>query len=231
MKAAHLQLTGAGLLAFAMWSVLEKGKPGSGPFLLHHPLSNREPLAFSYDSTAVLAGSGDIVSAPRIAENFSGSQQTRVFLPPASALVDARHEPAPIGSHRSAPSAPIPSSSGAEHYPLFEKSALGNPKAAPRKPPGPGADISAVQTPVVLLEIEDPAVSNPEAKERLAAVAADFAAELTGSGLDPAGLAYRQLWDRERIAADTLFRSMYGGQAWVRHHIQLHHARAQGGDQ
>lgn len=82
------------------------------------------------------------------------------------------------------------------------------------------------QIPAVLIEIDDPLVSHPEARERLAAVATDFTTPLTESGLDPASPAYQELWDQERILAEIRFRSMYGGQVWMNHHIQSHHAAA-----
>jgi hypothetical protein len=83
------------------------------------------------------------------------------------------------------------------------------------------------QSPAALIEIDDPRVSHPEARERLTGVALDFTAALTQSGLDPANPGYREIWDRERIVAETRFRSMYGGQAWMNHHIQSHHAQAE----
>lgn len=83
------------------------------------------------------------------------------------------------------------------------------------------------QSPAVLMEIDDPRVSNTEARERLTGVALDFTTALTQSGLDPASPGYREIWDRERIVAETRFRSMYGGQAWMNHHIQSHHAQVE----
>jgi hypothetical protein len=82
-------------------------------------------------------------------------------------------------------------------------------------------------SPAVLIEFDDPLVSHPEARERLTAVALDFTMALTQSGLDPASPGYRAIWDRERIVAETRFRSMYGGLAWMNHHILSHHARAE----
>jgi hypothetical protein len=99
-------------------------------------------------------------------------------------------------------------------------------EAAPHKEPDSKSDDIPLQSPAVLLEIDDPRVSHPEAKERLAAVATGFSTALTGSGLDGASPEYRELWNRERILAETRFRSMYGGQAWMNHHIQSHHAQA-----
>jgi O-methyltransferase involved in polyketide biosynthesis len=83
------------------------------------------------------------------------------------------------------------------------------------------------QSPAVLIETDDPLVSHPEARERLTAVALDFTTALAQSGLDHASPDYRKLWDEEHIIAETRFRSMYGGQAWMNHHIQSHHAQAE----
>jgi pimeloyl-ACP methyl ester carboxylesterase len=54
-------------------------------------------------------------------------------------------------------------------------------------------------------------------------LAADFADALEQSALDPATPEYHQLWNRERAAADARFRAMYGGHAWMAHHVQSHH--------
>ncbi len=82
--------------------------------------------------------------------------------------------------------------------------------------------------PAVLIEIPNESVSSPEAQERLQGVAEEFSASLNGSGLEPASIGYRNLWNMEQIKADTRFRSMYGGQAWSQHHIQTHHAEQSG---
>lgn len=78
--------------------------------------------------------------------------------------------------------------------------------------------------PAVLIDFGHESVSSPEARERLDEVAQQFTDTLTGSGLDPASEEYRNLWDEQQSAADTRFRSMYGGQAWASHHIRSYHA-------
>ena len=87
--------------------------------------------------------------------------------------------------------------------------------------PAPGQ--TAPLGPAVLIEIDHPAVSSPAAKEQLGEIAADFADALEQSALDPATPEYHQLWNRERAAADARFRAMYGGHAWMAHHVQSHH--------
>lgn len=85
--------------------------------------------------------------------------------------------------------------------------------------------LQLVPQPAVMFDFDDPVVSQPEAKERLEAIASDFSGNLTRSGIDVASPAYRQLWDREAAVADVRFRSMYGGHVWMNHHIQSHHAQ------
>lgn len=85
--------------------------------------------------------------------------------------------------------------------------------------------IQPAPQPAVMVDFDDPAVSLPDAKERLEAIASDFSGNLTRSGMDVASPAYRQLWDREAAVADARFRSMYGGHVWMNHHIQSHHAQ------
>lgn len=86
-------------------------------------------------------------------------------------------------------------------------------------------DSTPATPPAVMVDIDDPAVSMPGAKERLAAIASDFSDILARSGMDPGTPAYRQLWDREAAIADARFRAMYGGHVWISHHIQSHHAQ------
>jgi hypothetical protein len=88
-------------------------------------------------------------------------------------------------------------------------------------------DLRPSITPAVFIEIDHPAVSSPDAGERLGEIAGEFADAISQSGLDPATPGYRQLWDREQVIADTRFRSMYGGHAWMAHHIQSHHAMSE----
>jgi hypothetical protein len=94
-------------------------------------------------------------------------------------------------------------------------------------PPDPTQQPATVQTapisPAVLIEIDHHAVSSPAAMEHLGEIAADFVDALTQSSLDPATPEYQQLWNRERAAADARFRAMYGGHAWMAHHVQSHH--------
>jgi hypothetical protein len=88
-------------------------------------------------------------------------------------------------------------------------------------------DLSIGQAPVafpaVLIELDVPQVSSLEAAGRLGEVAGEFADALDRSGLDPASPDYRRLWNREKSIADARFRAMYGGHAWMAHHIEAHH--------
>ena len=84
---------------------------------------------------------------------------------------------------------------------------------------------TSVLLPAVAIDLDHPAVSQPQARERLADIAEDFTQSVVESGLDPASPEYRQVWDREAATADARFRSMYGSQAWMSHHIQVHHSR------
>jgi hypothetical protein len=77
--------------------------------------------------------------------------------------------------------------------------------------------------PAVLVEIDLPSLSSPEAADRLVEVAGEFADALDRSGLDPAAQEYRHVWNREKSIADARFRAMYGGHAWMAHHVQAHH--------
>lgn len=100
------------------------------------------------------------------------------------------------------------------------------PGAAGALPPGSSDSIvESVLLPAVAIDLDHPAVSQPQARERLADIAEDFAQSVVESGLDPASPEYRQVWDREAATADARFRSMYGAQAWKSHHIQVHHSR------
>lgn len=89
-------------------------------------------------------------------------------------------------------------------------------------------DHSAGQAPIVfpaaLIELDLPAVSSPEATTRLGDLASEFAEALDKSAFDPASADYHQLWNRQQAIADARFRAMYGGHAWMAHHIQSHHA-------
>lgn len=87
------------------------------------------------------------------------------------------------------------------------------------------SDTPPARSPAALIEIDDPTVSQPDARERLGEIASNFTNTLTRSGLDPADPGYLHLWERERAVADARFRSMYGGQVWMTHHIQSHHAQ------
>jgi hypothetical protein len=80
--------------------------------------------------------------------------------------------------------------------------------------------------PVAMIDIGDPQISDAPAIARIDAIARDFADSLNTSGLDPSDPAYRKLWDDQLIKAETRFRSMYGGHAWLRHHVQLHRIMA-----
>lgn len=120
------------------------------------------------------------------------------------------------------PSSPISREAPPGGIPSVQTGTLNSPpqdtaELMPDMPPAP--------QPAVMIDIDDPAVSLPDDKERLSAIASDFTDILTRSGMDPASPAYRQLWDREGIVADTRFRSMYGGHVWMNHHIQSHHAQ------
>lgn len=83
-----------------------------------------------------------------------------------------------------------------------------------------------VSLPVAMIDMDDPQVSDAAAIARIDAIAREFANSLNASGLDPSDPAYRELWNEQSIKADTLFRSMYGGHAWLRHHVQLHRTLA-----
>ncbi len=80
--------------------------------------------------------------------------------------------------------------------------------------------------PAAIIDIGDPQVSDALDTARIDAIARDFADSLNASGLAPADPAYRKLWDEQLVKAETRFRSMYGGYAWLRHHIQLHQSIA-----
>jgi hypothetical protein len=66
-------------------------------------------------------------------------------------------------------------------------------------------------------------VSSPGAAARLVEVVGEFTDALDRSGHDPAAPEYRHVWNREKSIADARFRAMYGGHAWMAHHVQAHH--------
>ncbi len=100
------------------------------------------------------------------------------------------------------------------------------PGGSPQDALGLTSNLPPALPPAALIELDDPAVAQADAQRRLTAIASDFTDALNQSGLDPADPGYRQLWDREQASADARFRSMYGGQAWMNHHIQSHHAQS-----
>lgn len=114
-----------------------------------------------------------------------------------------------------------------EHSP--SKHATASPDASdsdalPHGPSDPASESLPTLSPALAIDLDHPAVSHAEARERLDALADDFNDSIAQSGFDPASPEYRQAWDRETSTADARFRSMYGGRAWLSHHIHLHHS-------
>ena len=107
------------------------------------------------------------------------------------------------------------------------------PDSAPDSAPGRVTETAVIPTeisrptaPVALTDTGDPALAAAPEAARIEAIAAEFSATMTQSGIDPADPAYRKLWDAERTRADTLFRSLYGGHVWMRQHVRIHQAAA-----
>jgi hypothetical protein len=236
MKRIQLYLTGVGMLAVASAlmlrpsaiqcvipaPVVEETEPLSG---IAHP-SNGE-IAARRDSTGRVERAVDLgLAGTSIAPSQSEMQSRRTAVQPGP----ARMSPAPIKRQSIRPESPHSrkASLGIIHDdPLASTSVarIGAPDGSSQETLGIKSDSPPVLQPAALIEIDDPAVSQVDAQKRLTKLASDFTSTLAQSGLDPADPGYRQLWDRERANADARFRSMYGGQAWMNHHIQSHHAQ------
>jgi hypothetical protein len=208
---------------------IKSSSSGSGNQSNGHALNSSESSAstasISFDSPAILAPTGITPAEPAVSAN-----RTATVTGPSGSMrvaprVRGRDLRKSSSRDRSTAAEPPLGGSGTSDHP-----------SNPHQSGTEGPATSEIQLrpevkqpaalPVAMIDIGDPRISDATAISRIDAIARDFADSLNTSDLAPSDPAYRELWDEQLIKADTRFRSMYGGQAWLRHHVQLHRIMA-----
>lgn len=186
--------------------------PGSSLVPRHLPssASHKDPLALP----SILAVKSGSITSPSQAGSFPTGDSSFRPAPTTGAFPSRRKSANPTGLSTSEstpavdPTLPVELKGGGGEKAAFLQRALVS---------GP------VAFPAALIQIDHPAVASPRAEQQLDEIAGSFTEALQQSGLDPAAPEYRQLWNREQALADARFRAMYGGHAWMAHHVQSHH--------